>query len=123
MGGDAAHQAGEFRPSKYLPFPDSIAPHPLDLHTATSCPGALFEHLLRGGDRTKPFFDIAKDGVSVDVDEDQRTLGKLQEADAHNNILVVIARKHLLDTFLTVSRTDISHVWGLYLRRLIWLQF
>ncbi|KAK7705630.1 hypothetical protein SLS64_007997 [Diaporthe eres] len=91
MGGDASHQAGEFRPSKYLPLPDSIAPHPLDFHSATPCPGALFEHLLRGGDRTKQFLDIAKDGISLDVDEAQRTVGKLQEADAHNNILVVIA--------------------------------
>lgn len=91
MGGDASHQAGEFRPSIYLPFPDLIAPHPLDFHTATPCPGALFEHLLRDGDRTKQFLDIAKEGVSVDVSEAQRTVGKLQEADAHNNILVVIA--------------------------------
>lgn len=91
MGGDASHQAGEFRPSVYLPLPDSIVPHPLDFHTTNPCPGALFEHLLRGGDRTKQFFDIAKDGVSVNVDEAQRTVGKLQEADANNNILVVIA--------------------------------
>lgn len=91
MGGDAAHQAGEFRPSEYLPLPDSIVPHPLDINAATACPGALFEHLLQSGDREKQFLNIAKNGISVNAGEAQRTIGKLQEADAHNNILVVIA--------------------------------
>jgi len=101
MGGDAAHQAGEFRPSKYLPLPDAIVPHPLDIHSATPCPGALFEHLLRSGDRTKPFFDVAKDGVSVDAGEAQSTIGKLQETDAHNNILVVIAHDNGVIPFIS----------------------
>lgn len=84
----------------YLPLPDSIAPHPLDLHSATPCPGALFDRLLRGGDRTKQFFDIAKEGVSVDVNEAQRTVGKLQEADAHKNILVLIAHDKGIHPYL-----------------------
>lgn len=103
MGGDASHQAGEFRPSKYLPLPDSITPHPLDAHSVTPCPGALFEHLLQGGDKKRQFFNVAKDGVSLDVAETERTIEKLQEADAHDKILVVIAHDKsilsLLDFF------------------------
>lgn len=75
----------------YLPLPSAILPHPLDIHSATPCPGALFEHLLQGGDRTRPLLDVAKDGVAFDAFEAQKTIGKLQEADAHHNILVVLA--------------------------------
>lgn len=96
MGGDAAHQAGEFRPSKYLPLPYSIVPHPLDIHAAIACPGALFEHLLQSGDRKKQFLNIAQNGISVNAGEAQMTIGKLQEADAHNNILVVISHDKTL---------------------------
>ncbi|KAK2597683.1 hypothetical protein N8I77_012452 [Diaporthe amygdali] len=103
MGGDASHQAGEFRPSKYLPLPDSITPHPLDAGSVTPCPGALFEHLLQSGDKKRQFFNVAKDGVSLDVAETERTIEKLQEADAHDKILVVIAHDKsilsLLDFF------------------------
>lgn len=91
MGGDTAHQTGQFRPSIYLPLPDAISPHPLDTHSTTPCPGALFEHLLQGGDRKSPFLSVARDGVAFDADEAQSTIGKLQEADAHKNILVVLA--------------------------------
>lgn len=113
MGGDAAHQTGEFRPSKYLPLLDAIVPHPLDVHSVTPCPGGLFEHLLWGGDRTKPFFDIAQDGVSVHADDAQRTIGKLQEADAHHNVLVVIAHDKLpyVDFFPEYANNFASKNW------------
>ncbi|KAG8165132.1 hypothetical protein KVR01_005407 [Diaporthe batatas] len=115
MGADTAHQAGQFRPSIYLPLPDRILPHPLDIRSATPCPGALFEHLLRNGDKS-PFFDIAKDGVAFDADEAQESIGKLQEADAHSNILVVLAHdKSLLPwaTFFPEYANDfISKNWA-----------
>ena len=50
MGGDACHHNGEFRPSQYRPLPESIAPHPWEKGPgAKTCPGSLFEHLLRDG--------------------------------------------------------------------------
>lgn len=98
MGADAAHQAGEFRPSEWLPLPDTISPHPLDAHAQSPCPGALFEHLLPGGDRMKPFLRVsrAEGGNALDPEEAQRTIGKMQEADAHDKILVVIAHDKTL---------------------------
>ncbi|KAF3761618.1 hypothetical protein M406DRAFT_295293 [Cryphonectria parasitica EP155] len=107
MAGDAAHHGGEFRPSKWLPLPESISPHPLlDHHhhsssssssspggAATPCPGEIFEKLLRDGDRTKPFFTIPKGtGTNnLDPEETERTIEKLQEADAHDKVFVVTA--------------------------------
>lgn len=38
MGGDAWHHCGEIRPSPYLPFPQSIEPHPCKLARALSLP-------------------------------------------------------------------------------------
>jgi len=46
MGGDAAHHGGEFRPSEYLPLPDSIIPNPFAPYSATTCPGEMFESIL-----------------------------------------------------------------------------
>ncbi|ROW07542.1 hypothetical protein VPNG_07058 [Cytospora leucostoma] len=99
MGGDASHHAGEFRPSEYVPLPDSISPHPLEVQSATPCPGAVFEHLLRGGDKTKAFYRAIAGEVHADADEANRTIEKLQEADAHDKVLVVIAHD---DTLLPI---------------------
>lgn len=101
VGGDAAHHGGELRPSEYLPLPDSISPHPLDSHSTTPCPGTLFEHLLPGKDRTKAFLKISRTpteqgGVNHDPEEAVRTVAKIQEADAHGRILVVIAHDNTL---------------------------
>lgn len=97
MGADAAHHCGEIRPSAYLPLPDTISPHPLDNHSTTPCPGALFEHLLlNNNDKTSPFLKLSKllnkeGGAHTDPDEAARTVEKLQEADAHDKVLVVLA--------------------------------
>jgi glyoxylase-like metal-dependent hydrolase (beta-lactamase superfamily II) len=95
MGGDACHHGGEFRPSKYLPFPVHIMPNPLVKGSTKPCPGAIFEHLFRDGDDTKPFYEIARledgKGVAHDVDEAEATIGKVQEADAREDIFVVMA--------------------------------
>jgi len=103
MGGDAAHHCGEFRPSEYLPLPSSISPNPLDFKSNKPCPGELFEHLLRDGDATKPFYAVADlpdgKGVAVDAAEAQRTIGKVMEADAREEILVAMAHD---DTLLPV---------------------
>lgn len=99
MGADAAHHCGEIRPSAYLPLPDIISPHPLDESSQSTapCPGALFEHLLRNSsDKTKPFLELSKrlnseGGAHTDPVEAARTIEKLQEADAHDKVLVVLA--------------------------------
>ena len=103
MGGDACHHNGEFRPSAYLPLPESIFPNPFYGLSATSsnpappCPGSLVQHLLPSSAVTKPFYYLKRDekgeaGMANDVDEAERTIAKVQEADgATEEVLVVMA--------------------------------
>ncbi|KAL2789223.1 beta-lactamase-like protein [Aspergillus keveii] len=99
MGGDCCHHSGELRPSRYLPLPDSIHPHPLagvngygGDGSDVPCPGAIFEHLLRDGDRKEPFYGQARPGIPLcDPEVAEETIVKVQEADGDQNVLVVIA--------------------------------
>lgn len=117
MGADAAHHGGQFRPSEWLPLPESISPHPFEIHSWSPCPGALFEHLLPGGDKTKAFTRIsrAEIGNALDKDEAQKTVEMLQEADAQDKILVVIAHDksllHVVDFFPKYANDFASKDW------------
>jgi len=93
MGADSCHHGGVMRPTEYLPIPSSISPNPLRLGANTPCPGAIFEQFQesRGRQPTEPFFVIVEGGAHADVPETQRTLEKLQEADASDDVLVVLA--------------------------------
>ncbi|KAF7949651.1 uncharacterized protein EAE97_003160 [Botrytis byssoidea] len=99
MGGDACHHGGEFRPSPYHPLSEFLTPPPLPSYGIT-CPGSLFEPLLRDNDRHKPFYAIARrdDGKEVahDVDEAERTIEKVMEVDASDEVLVVMAHDETL---------------------------
>jgi glyoxylase-like metal-dependent hydrolase (beta-lactamase superfamily II) len=96
MGADTCHHGGEFRPSVYLPLPDSIVPNPYS-SLSTPCPGHIFEHLHPNPEhyRTEPFYRIRvnEDGTSVAEDAAAATqsITHLQEFDAAENVLVVIA--------------------------------
>ncbi|RDW61492.1 hypothetical protein BP5796_11384 [Coleophoma crateriformis] len=100
MGADSCHHGGEFRPSQYLPFPESISPHPLLQNSTAPCPGAMFSHLLRDNDFEKPFYSIRKpDGTApgaVDADVAEQTIEKVQEVDVDERILVVMAHDESL---------------------------
>lgn len=101
VGGDAAHHCGEIRPSEYLPLPDSISPHPFDSHSTTPCPGALFEQLLPENDKRRAFLKPSslsqqEGGVHLNPDEVAQTIEKLQEIDAHDKVLVVLAHDESL---------------------------
>ncbi|KAJ3491947.1 hypothetical protein NLG97_g5500 [Lecanicillium saksenae] len=89
LGADSAHHGGELRPSEHMPFPHAI-PH-LGLHGETICPGALFEELGGSGDPTKPFYRPTDTGSNLDVVATADTIGKIQEFDALENVLVVLA--------------------------------
>ena len=95
MGGDACHHGGEFRPSQYRPIPESIFPNPLDLKSRNPCPGSMFDDLYRDGDKHKPFYAIARpddgSGVAHDADEAEVTIEKVMEADAQDEVFVVMA--------------------------------
>lgn len=119
LGGDAAHHGGEFRPSVYLPLPDSISPHPFtttgkeddeDHARPPFCPGSLLDDILpvdstnptsedQSRTRTQPFYKPStKFGIQHDAEEAERTIAKLQEVDVMDNVLVVLAHdESLLD--------------------------
>jgi len=95
MGGDAIHHGGELRPHQWRPLPESVSPNPFALAsspTSMPCPGEIFAHLL-GDNKSSPFYrPSTKPGnVHYDVAQAAETIKKLQEADAHNNILIVAA--------------------------------
>jgi glyoxylase-like metal-dependent hydrolase (beta-lactamase superfamily II) len=93
MGGDAIHHAGELRPHTWHPLPASISPHPFTLSNSV-CPGEMFESVLRDG-KEEPFYLPAqpKNGSAIhyDIPVMVESIRKLQECDAHDNILVVAA--------------------------------
>jgi glyoxylase-like metal-dependent hydrolase (beta-lactamase superfamily II) len=100
LGGDIAHHAGEFRPTEYLPLPDSISPSPLQppfTAQATFCPGEIFETIHPSKSRTKPYFTpSAEHALHLDIDETKRSVEKLTEFDAYENVFSVIAHDQSL---------------------------
>lgn len=58
LGGDSIHHSGEIRPTEYLPLPEFISPSPIPKVHATTCPGHIFEPILRGGSQTKHILEF-----------------------------------------------------------------
>jgi hypothetical protein len=122
MGGDAAHHGGEFRPSEYRPLPDSITPHPMKGAHANSgpfCPGHFFEDLnkQRGRDPKGPLFDPT---MGHDIPLTIRTIGDVQEADADDNVFVIIAHddtvKGVVDLFPKTANDWKEKGWAKHVR-------
>lgn len=101
LGGDIAHHAGEFRPTEYLPLPESITPSPLQppfTTQATFCPGEAFEAMHPSKSRTKPYFSpsTGEHSVHLDLAEAKRSIEKMTEFDAYQNVFSVIAHDRSL---------------------------
>lgn len=95
LGGDVCHYAGIFRPSKYLPVPQEIKPHPFASQRFQGdsiglCPGAAWDKLQasRGRVSTDTLFDMT---FGLDSPLATDTMHKLQELDCTDNVFVVIA--------------------------------
>ena len=105
LGGDCAHHGGEFRPTQYLPLPESLSPSPLPRSHPGMCPGALFADIHRlhpsSSSWTEPFLVVSEDAAH-DVKAAMESVTKLGEFDAHENILCMIAHD---DTMVTVVGT------------------
>lgn len=95
MGGDICHHVGQFRPSPHHPLPSLISPNPFDRQSMTPCPGEMFERLLPNKERTKPFYTVPRpqNGAKAgeDVEAAEASISKLQDTDALDEVLVVIA--------------------------------
>lgn len=105
LGGDCAHHGGEFRPTQYLPLPESLSPSPVPRTHPGVCPGALFAdiHRLRPSSSsfTEPFL-LVTEGAAHDIQAARDSVAKLGEFDAHENILTMIAHD---DTMVTIVGT------------------
>lgn len=88
MGGDAAHHAGEFRPSEYLPLPKEVTA--LQRRRPPVCPGHLLQEINPHGSATKPFYYVTE-SFSHDKKMADWTLEGLGEFDAHENVLMLMA--------------------------------
>ncbi|KAI8940647.1 hypothetical protein NX059_001917 [Plenodomus lindquistii] len=91
LGGDICHYAGIFRPSKHLPVPDNISPHPcIPNADFPLCPGTAFVELQRSRKRssTDSLYDMT---FGHDIPLARKTATWLQELDADERIFVIIA--------------------------------
>ncbi|MCJ1272061.1 hypothetical protein MMC22_011968 [Lobaria immixta] len=106
LGGDCAHHGGEFRPTPYLPLPQSISPSPLPHIHPNICPGSLFTPFHRLHDketatkddspaRTQPFY-VAGKAMNSDVKGAQESIEKMEDFDAHENVLTIFAHDQTL---------------------------
>jgi hypothetical protein len=101
LGGDSIHHAGEIRPTEYLPLPDNIEPSPIPHLHATSCPGHIFNPILRDGSSTKhilefqdPFkglVEMQKFSIIYDDPALRDTVVKDEELDANDDVFTLIA--------------------------------
>ncbi|MCJ1289500.1 hypothetical protein MMC34_001033 [Xylographa carneopallida] len=127
MGGDFVHHGGEFRPSPYLPLPTSIHPHPFvnKREHSLSCPGSIFEkiHPATTNNRsrkdgkwmTEPFFRPGPE-FTHDLKQCVSTIRKVQEADGHEQVLIVFAHDEALlnvvDFFPKRANDWLEKGWG-----------
>lgn len=91
LGGDICHYAGIFRPSKHLPVPDAIFPHPCFPDAGRPlCPGTAFEELQKRRNRssTDPLYDLT---FGHDIPLARNTATWLQELDVDERVFVIIA--------------------------------
>jgi glyoxylase-like metal-dependent hydrolase (beta-lactamase superfamily II) len=98
MGGDIAHHGGEFRPTKWLPLPENIYPHPLEAPFSSSkniCPGAMFEAIHPNKDSSEPFMQPTGP-IHDDAETGVQSLNHFQEFDAQDNVFALIAHDETL---------------------------
>lgn len=112
LGGDIAHHAGEFRPSPYMPMPETLEgirdPRTPRMGSESGggrggggCPGALFMAIHPRNDPEMPFFDptpggaLGEDGEGETWHHDaaaaKESIVKMMDADAHDCIFPVMA--------------------------------
>ena len=99
MGGDAAHHAGELRPTEYLPLPDTL-PLPSSQRFAQSgCPGEILANLQpnRKGSRTTPFYEPSTH-INQNSQEAIRSIRSITQLDASDDVIIILAHdRHLQD--------------------------
>jgi glyoxylase-like metal-dependent hydrolase (beta-lactamase superfamily II) len=116
MGGDAAHHAGEIRPTEHLPLPREIKLDPTPVHFPHCCPGEiLMNDVHPEKSATKPFYRAA-DGFNEDSEVADWTIEGVSDFDADEHVLVVIAHDRsmhdVVDFFPKPANEWKSKGWG-----------
>ena len=105
LGGDCAHHGAEFRPTQYLPLPETLSPSPMPRTHPGICPGALFADIHRlhpsPSSFTEPFL-VVSEKAAHDVNAARDSITKMGDFDAHENILTIVAHD---DTMVNVVGT------------------
>lgn len=110
LGGDIAHHCGEFRPTPYTPLPDMISPNPFG-RGASACPGSFFLVIHPKMDPEKPFFDpVSGDGWHHDAPEAMKSIQKLMQMDAYDNIFPIMAHDMSLGDVVDLY-PDSANAW------------
>ncbi|KAI1820204.1 beta-lactamase-like protein [Xylaria intraflava] len=92
MGGDAVHHGGELRPHPWHPLPESILPNPFEPASQAPCLGEMFDKLLPEGRETAFYKPSTKPySPHMHVPTAIETIKRLQEADGHDNVLIIAA--------------------------------
>lgn len=95
LGADCCHHSGEFRPTQYLPMPESINLNPLRKNTTYSrhapCPGSFFRDVHPARSVSEPFYRFTDPGISHDVGAATDSMRKMTAFDANDDVLVLMA--------------------------------
>ncbi|WAO95518.1 Lactamase-B domain-containing protein [Fusarium falciforme] len=99
MGADTAHHCGSFRPSQYLPLPENISPSPFSnppFLPGSICPGEVLVKVHPQQVRDKPFYQNLSEAPDRNVAEAEKSVGKVIELDARDDVFVVVAHDSTL---------------------------
>ncbi|KAM5374734.1 hypothetical protein ACJZ2D_006378 [Fusarium nematophilum] len=95
MAADCCHHGGEFRPTQFVPLPETIdlshLPQSVTHPRRAPCPGQLFVDLHPKKSRTEPFYELINPRDLDTVREATRSQRKLDEFDASQHVLVLTA--------------------------------
>ncbi|KAG9586847.1 Metallo-hydrolase/oxidoreductase, partial [Aureobasidium melanogenum] len=107
MGADACHHAGEFRPSQYQPLPTEISPSPKTLPQPV-CPGHLLQEVHCNKSANEPYYE-ATEGFCHNLETNHWTVEGMQEFDASDDILLIIAHDASLLGVLDFFPESLNH--------------
>ncbi|KAF1960388.1 Metallo-hydrolase/oxidoreductase [Byssothecium circinans] len=94
MGADTCHHCGSFRPSPHIALPQTLSPSPFSVPpwlAGSVCPGSLIEAIHPHPDKSEAFYKHLSSAPDRDVPEAEETIRKMQEFDASDDVLVMIA--------------------------------
>lgn len=96
MGGDVCHFGGSFRPTPYVPLPNTIpSTVKLDSRFSRPCPCSIFTacHPDPEHARTSPYYRVTEMEGSwyIDPPTAQASIDKLEEFDADEDVFVAVA--------------------------------